>query len=87
MSLSLAQALDLLATDAFYETREGLVELARLAPAHYSLGMVCLTLGDKPKTIEVLSANQRAQPADGTAGDLIQAIRDGKVEDKQVGEK
>ena len=30
MSLSLAQALDLLATDASYQTREGLVELARL---------------------------------------------------------
>ena len=58
-----------------------------VVPALYALGMVHLAQGDKAKAIEMLSAYQQAQPADQSVGKLIQGIRDGKVEVKQVGGK
>ena len=58
-----------------------------VVPALYALGMAHLAQGDKAKAIEMLSAYQQAQPADQSVGKLIQGIRDGKVEVKQVGGK
>ena len=58
-----------------------------VVPALYALGMVHLARGDKAKAIEMLTAYQQAQPADQSVGKLIQGIRDGKVEVKQVGGK
>ena len=55
--------------------------------ALYALGMVHLSLGDKPRAIEMLTAYQRAEPTNGSVGKLIQAIREGKMEVKRVGGK
>ena len=44
--------------------------------ALYALGMVHLSLGDKPRAIEMLTAYQRAEPTNGSVGKLIQAIRE-----------
>ena len=58
-----------------------------VVPASYTLGMVYLGLGDKPRAIEMLTAYQRAEPTNGSVGKLIQAIREGKMEVKRVGGK
>jgi hypothetical protein len=54
-----------------------------VTPAQYSIGIVYITLGDKPRANDSLTAYQRAQSADEPVGKLIQAIRDGKVVIKQ----
>ncbi|MBU0752444.1 MAG: hypothetical protein KJ787_05990 [Gammaproteobacteria bacterium] len=58
---------------------------AGLPEASYSLGMTWLSLGDRQKAIEHLTAYQQRSPSDTAVGRLIEGIRNGKVELKQAG--
>lgn len=50
-----------------------------VVPALYALGMVHLTLGDKPRALALLGEYQKAEPSDQNVGKLMQGIREGKV--------
>jgi len=57
---------------------------AGLPEASYGLGMAWLSLGDKQKAIEHLTAYQQRSPRDTAVAGLIEGIRNGKVELKQT---
>lgn len=57
---------------------------AGVTDAIYSLGMTYLTLGDKLMALDKLEAYRQRKPDDGNIARLIDGIRNGKVEVKQV---
>ena len=50
-----------------------------VVPALYAMGMVHLTMGDKPKALALLAEYQKAEPIDQNVGKLMRGIREGKV--------
>jgi tetratricopeptide (TPR) repeat protein len=48
--------------------------------AAYAIGMTHLTLGDKEQALKSLEDYKRRKPSDGSVDQLIDAIRNGKIE-------
>lgn len=55
-----------------------------VADAAYAVGMTYLTLGDKERALKNLEDYKRRKPSDTNVGKLIDAIRNGKTEIKNV---
>lgn len=51
--------------------------------AAYAIGMTYLTLGDKEQALKNLEDYKRRKPSDGSVDQLIDAIRNGKIEFKR----
>ncbi len=55
-----------------------------VADANYTLGIVYMTFGDKDKALQYLAAYQRQNPNDETAGQMLDAVRNGNVQFKRM---